>query len=742
MDGSLTPSELTGLLDSVSLDRGSIPISFTGPARYEGDSLANARIQNRIHLSPTGFGAEVAKHLRHIPVNPHNETVSELLRRSYVYSPQEPEAPAVQILNRDDESLLKFMSTVIDSAVAERLFSINPEPSNSTTDSLFHTCVHVISGERGVGKTFFLNYALTRCNEILDKQKIVWVRLNFVYKSGFEDDLERWMHAQAAKIILRYYDKKSTYGGKKVVSAADWLFDWIGKNERFDDSERKRLRASLRTMEQVFGRLGEDEAIRPSLCDKELCRELYSLMRKDDWSFIFVLDGFDQLDISPDQVNHFELIRLNLERFISMRAKFGAAIVIVTRSNTFDDLKSYDPFKGIPEIRKYKVADVDFEKVVRTRFDAIKEVIIRRIPPHRRASADALETTIQKFIDSVLTPKELREANEKMNISNTRAQLQTLYLMFLDFVDETTGKGYLILEHMLLNGMRYPANAYSYHDISQNELTARSDELTHEARFLPLITRYPLPALGGPFVFPRNAFAHILLGLRILQLCVAARDLRNSQDFVSFGELTGILSAAFGYLPSIQSAMIDEMGAFDMLRIIRSNGLPAKSSSNRIVALPKADHLLEERLNDVAYLNMCALRTSFPRHLFDEGFVQCAYLGTGDHDGQRWAMSKIANAIFLFTCLSYQNRFERAQVDTKKIERFSDREKAIWSQAIRNGLWDLIPNARQQLVVEVMQILGSGPLGWLTIEDKEEVAERVRRIFTMWRSEPTKQSKV
>jgi hypothetical protein len=57
----------------------------------------------------------------------------------------------------------------------------------------------------------------------------------------------------------------------------------------------------------------------------------------------------------------------------------------------------------------------------------------------------------------------------------------------------------------------------------------------------------------------------------------------------------------------------------------------------------------------------------------------------------------------------------------------------IWRQAISNGLWESIPDARAQLGVEIRQILTSGPVGWLSYDEHEMIAERVRAMFGFWR---------
>lgn len=734
MTNDLMTTELTGLLDNICKERSVIPSIVTQAATFHLDSVAHEGLKNTVHLLPTGFGSEVARHLRHIPVNPYNVTASELLKKSYVYNSETcTRSRDDQVLNASDFSLFSFMSDVINSAQKERGFSVDPKATDATIESLFSNCVHVIYGERGVGKTFFLNYALTRCNAVLDKRKTIWVRLNFVYTSGFEEDLEHWMHAQAAKIILRYYDTKSSYTGKKIVAAADHLFEWIKANERFNEIDRGRLRAALRSMEQVFGRDSEDEVLRPSLCDKEICRELYRFMRVQGWSFIFVLDGFDQLDINPDQVQRFDTIRSSVRRFISMRAAFGAAIVIVTRTNTFDDFKAYDPFKGIPDARKYRIGDVDFDLVVRKRFDAIKDVVIRKIPSHRRETAEKLEKTIENFLAKNFKKTLLPDQNEKINISNIRAKLQTLYLMFLEFANESTGKGYLIIEHMLLNGMRYPAVAYDYSEVSKDELTPQANEIGHEARFLPLITRYPLPKFRSSFVMPANATKHLLVGIRILQLSVACKNLQRDQEILSIGELTSILAKCFGYSGPIIVAAINELAAFDLLRIFRREALPASSPSNGILALPKAEYVLDECLYDVAYLNMCAMRTPFPTQYFGLELMRCTYLGNADRAAQAWVHSKIINALSLFSMLVFQNRYEKVLFSSRSSDELPEREKIILVQAIRNGMWELIPSVRNNLVVEVMQILTSGPRSWLSEEEREEIADKVRRMFHFWR---------
>lgn len=576
-----------------------------------------------------------------------------------------------------------------------------------------------------------MNYALTRTDRYLDKRQVIWVRINLVLETGFEDEIEHWMHAQAAKIIFRYYDTKSVFG-KKSLNVIDYLFKWIEENKRFTEADKVKKRSALRNMEDVFASGGKDERVRRELCDIEICRELFHYMRTLGWSFVFVLDGFDQLDINPEQVKKFDKVHSSISRFVSARSSFGATLIVVSRTHTFDNFRSYDPFKFVSAENRYFVGEVNFETVMIRRFEAIKKVIIDRIPLHRRDTAEKLERSINGFLNHEFSKELLSEKNSQINISNMRAKLQALYLMFLDFVSDTTGKRYLIIEHMLLNGMRYPAVAYQYGLNEDGTLTHQPDEINFEARFIPLITRYPLPPsrVGSQ---EEDVFSHILLGIRILQFCVAISELDKIQETMTIEELSKLLNICFSYDTKITAAMIREFAAFDAIRIARRGTLPIDSRGNGIVATPKAKYILEQLVGDVAYLNMCAMRTAFPKYYFSSRHVRAGYVDESDSSAKDWVEIKIINSLSLFGTLILVNRNEHKRFNDVNRSELKPRQQAILRQALQAGLWDLIPSSKASVAVEVLQILSSGPIGWLSLEKKVAIAERVRQLFRSWR---------
>ena len=208
----------------------------------------------------------------------------------------------------------------------------------------------VVLGERGVGKIFLLNYVLSKWNPSLSEEKIIWVRLNLVTNTGFENNIYGWIYAQIAKILLRYYDKSSDYVKYRPFTMDDFytpLFKWVDANSDFREKERSETRSKIRQMKDLFSRFNSQAKINPALCDFEICSNLFRIAREMGWSFIVIMDGFDNLDVDKFHYERFETIKTQINSLWSNYENIGFCLVIVSRTYTFAEMTASDPFKRI-----------------------------------------------------------------------------------------------------------------------------------------------------------------------------------------------------------------------------------------------------------------------------------------------------------------------------------------------------------------------------------------------------------
>ena len=698
------------------------------------DALSYAGTANPVTVKSYERIRAIADYLTHIPVNPHNALTSRLICDSYVLGANiEKKASFV---NKNEFSIARFVFSLVQCATHERQLSVESRATNRSMDALVSNNVFILHGETGVGKTFSLNYTLTRFHEMLDRRKVIWVRINLVYKSTFDDDILGWIRAQTAKIVLRYYDKESRVSPKKVVDVISHLKTWIAENENFDDEVKVEKNRKLRIMQQVWCTGASDEHIRPQNSDEEICTEIYRHLREEGWSFVVVLDGFDRLDIMPEESHRFNIVRRGIEEIISMRSVFGACILIVSRTYTIDALLSIDPFRKISDKNKYTIGLVEFSKIASARFDAIRSFARRSLPSwgdfHDR---DETSRTFDNFVLSLSSPdNKLLEIDENF-AENNRAKLQALQLIFLDYVNWKTGKAYVVIEHTMKNGRKYPAIAYEY--VDARTMTARiTREIAFDSRFLPILTRFPrLTKPSGQWSdLGAKEACHFLIGIRILQLLLSV-EADQSLEAPSLGQILNILHFGFGVEKKIAAAEVYELEGFELLRIGRDATTPIESENNPVISLPKSRYMVERYLGDIAFLNMCAMRTLLPTRVFELGLIDLCALSGGRDSLIPWLRTKISNAFSLHALMSMANQLQRAEYSKRDRSKLSRHEERMLRVTRDRGLWSLIPTKVQKLTQDMNNILyATSYTGFthrpnLSNEEREQIVEEVRNMY-------------
>lgn len=719
-------AELHGFFSKLSNDLTAIEkFGYVNGAQKFYDVLSWNRVVNKIATSDIDIFRYISSHLTHISVNQSNPSNANLIKSSYVFCDQNHNGHPV---NFSDTSTHEFVEFLVNLAHRERELSVTIDELHRE-NAINEQPVCLLYGDRGTGKTFFLNYAVTKENRFLNSHKVIWVRVNLVYRSDFEGEIERWVLAQAAKIVLRYYDVKSEYDGNKSIELRDHIFKWIDENPLFRDFEKVNLRRSFRLMIKIFSELAGDRRISKETCDDEICSEIYRYLRSEGWSFVFIIDGFDQLDVSLEQRERFELIRNDIISFISMRANFGGAFLIVSRTNTIADLNSFDPFKSISEDMRFFVGTPSWRQVIEQRFSAIDKAVLDHIPLEHNVDVSRLKSRLKEFRYAWLEGADPLEGADEALMANIRAIMQVLYLHFVDYVDERTGKGYQVIEHMMLNGHQYPVVAYRYSFSKDGSLISQvGTEVKHEARFFPLVTRAPWPTDNGRL--DERPFGEILLQFRCIQILIASTKTVD-QELLSKGEIIELLEKFFGYEAASIDAAINELVAFEFAKIDLTNTGSADSRENRISTLPKSAYFIEKCLFDVAYLNMCSMRTPLPESSLKSDFVIPDSLGRPGHRLERWIPNKVGNALFLFSILLCVNAVERRHSQAFDRGRLSMRQRAVLDRATRDGLWTILDEQAHKVSTDVLRILEAARGTILSEADRNGILEKIRDFMKM-----------
>jgi hypothetical protein len=371
--------------------------------------------------------------------------------------------------------------------------------------------------------------------------------------------------------------------------------------------------------------------------------------------------------------------------------------------------------------------------IVDKRFDAIKKVVIENFVRKRDVViASKLSEILEDFSKKIENEYGYYKLAQNASTNNVRARMQILYLMFLNYIDERTGKGYLVTEHMLLNGHAYPTVAYEYTDSAIGRLVGRpTSEMKSEARFLPLITRYPSDGEESPSDAVAAVFPGIMMGIRIIQLLISAYGIRDRQALPTITELTDLVSRRFGYSGKSVNAFIRELASYEVLRIHIADGFAVESDGNRLSPLPKATYIMSDILFDVAYLNMCCMRTRWNEAAISLKYVTLETLGSDKSDLFRWISIKLRNSIFLFCNMIQMNEYERYNAGVTTIS-LSQRQENILDAAIKIGMWDFLKDKYPVFATDFLKILEHTSGSVISTDERSEISNSVRILLSQF----------
>lgn len=627
----------------------------------------------------------VMTRLGHIPVNPSKSDVTRLINNAYVFPDSDREDIGDDIVNQSPESVKAFAYEIIDAAKRERARSLTSNEQVVTAEGIYSQSNHFsLTGDRGVGKSFFLNHLLSTHNDLFDDEGVVYIRINLVQNKSFDNDLVGWYLAQITKVLLRYYDKRSERSTKQQKyrhGFYDYLLSYIEAHHSWSDARKSEKVTKLEAMAAAFMGKDDDRQITPSWCPSDLCQQLAKYARVEcGLSFVVVFDGFDRLDRDRFHTDRYNQIQAGVTQLTSDSLSHGAAFVVVSR-RLFTKIRSQpDPFHSRIK-QHFRVASPNFEEIFNRRLAVLQDELKNgRIPRHSSDEQLNALSILNDFENEKLFENEINQQLIHSMENNNRAKVQIIQLLFQEFCSRESRGGYRIIEHMIKAGMSYPPILYIYEEIDGKVHAHLTPHYVYDSRFLPLLTRPPIP--GSPDN-PLNIKADryrpetVLIGIRILQILnVWNSSFRNGNNFepLTVREICEILEELFGYDPSISENAIYELECFETVLIDRKMFGNYESNFDTVKILPKADHLLGRFAFDLAYLNLCGMRL-ITREGFhkNHSFLQSASLdertmpGTSHSDRlKKWINAKVRNSITtaaLLIALNAQQRINLGEPD-------------------------------------------------------------------------------
>lgn len=261
-----------------------------------------------------------------------------------------------------------FLETVANAAVGasaeyirKMMGSAYADPS---TDAIHREDRFLMIGERGIGKTIFLNYLLSQHTAKLHEKKVITVRLDLTKEVQKNLLIEEWLQWKICKIIFTYYDdSKINRDALHNVNdpalehliekeSADLLFNLKSTNELLFAHARS-FDPELTHTEFVtqFRAVATDLRSITSTTPKEIAIKWFFpmmmefLLKSNGCSLIIILDGLDQLGLTKSDQKRYKTLVKSVKNYLAGEKPLPASFLVTMRPKTFRDQIGDDNFR-------------------------------------------------------------------------------------------------------------------------------------------------------------------------------------------------------------------------------------------------------------------------------------------------------------------------------------------------------------------------------------------------------------
>lgn len=691
----------------------------------------------------------IYRRLGHLTVNPNKKGANEAITKSYVW----PSNARPGVVNGSDSSTTEFVERLITAARRATQLAREQVAPDAAAAAHQATSMFIIHGGRGTGKTFFLNYILSKYWARFDSEKIVWVRLNLVANFEPQNDLNNWIAAQSTKVLLRYYDKNSK--SRMKDSPIPLQLDLIGHLKEFvrekyaDNPERRgEMYDKVLQLNEVFTEVRYEASLSENLVPPILAQEVMRFAREMGYAFVIALDGLDQLDVTRAAKEKFDALCRSVDAIGSAYETSGYALLVASRTKTLRNHGSIfgDPFRE-GNSRSLALGVVDLENIVVKRLEMIEAEVKQFAPEYEWDLSDWLDH-MPKFQVQLLDKMEDISFIDSLLQSlgtNRRAQMQMIQL---DYLEYTVGekRGYTLIEYLTRAGKKYPPRYYVYDKIDDSWIhQANAEPTPFDSKFFPSLFTFPR-RYNGTLDNPPHPNA-TLAGLRMAQILAAYSELIRTcddriSDHMAAHELAAICEKAFGYDPTMIYLLLEEFAEFGLVELDGGQHYPLPTSADqyRIEVAPKLHFLTDTAIFDIAYLNLAAMRTPVAQNVVDMSSNTYPYFVARTFERQtidRWIFAKIVNTVGLHGIVRRINDKQKHSFNDN-MPSFNQREEVIFSSAVQGlrgiGMFDVATEMAKEVSTRLTAVLrsyererGDGP-------KYKALTSRIHTHFSKWNS--------
>lgn len=512
-------------------------------------------------------------------------------------------------------------------------------------DDIFHKSRIFIFGPRGIGKTFFFSYLLmVNHTHLVDDRRIIWVNVDLSKQSSLS--VQDQLRLKMCHLIFNKYMKvkynpfnisvssKNSRLKQRIINANPEIGEYTDKE--YSDFIRDNLVICKKGAQKIGGDfLAFYQGFYDYLCiDHEL-------------SFIFVLDGIDQIDLTPQKEDTFNRYCNDIISTILDNDYADSGVYLITMRNA-----TVTRFGGIPHFRYTRkvISETYPVEVLNNRTAYIGEtagslpsVLMSHMAPKQKC--DFVENIARGYVDFIIKALAYRFTGLEEHLTdcgicnlldffgrNYRRLFESLkncLPYFMPLVDRETAtmfiengdsdklnkfnnkigkKHYIAVEGFLLAGYLYMLpNYHYYYDKDKKEFVPRREDLSNKA-YLANVFAHPW---NGKF--PNRTC--LLCGVRILQY------LKFNGGCSDELEIVDDVNKMFGYPKSVVRVLIKELEEY----LVVSRPDDGDSIVQDEICLTQSGrYLLKYILVDVEYLYLCLQATPMPKTIIDKSYFPIA----------------------------------------------------------------------------------------------------------------------
>ena len=268
------------------------------------------------------------------------ERLHQKLSNSDMYQQDEAKSPV--------EAFYKFREEYLNDVVNDLINLCNQSLSTENSRGIEKILLWV--GEKGCGKTTFVNYILLNNKLLFDEHQIIWVRYSVFFTDPPKDtkDLELKFCNKVIRMIKKYYTEKLNLTDYDVCYSI-----WSDKLNQM----------SLVDPDKINKAFIEYEKNDPV----DYLQRLIKYINSKRWSFLFILDNIDQYDDA-------NLARETIKFGVKVCNSYGKNVLImVSRIDTVNEHLDYfrDVYSSIRENIFY-IPSPDFNDVFEKRLSFLE----------------------------------------------------------------------------------------------------------------------------------------------------------------------------------------------------------------------------------------------------------------------------------------------------------------------------------------------------------------------------------